>query len=143
MSITFTMTESPLGVLEALEAAIVEKTLRPTAHAGAIVLYDEARERAPVYTGPARDDVHPGQLRDAIYRVFSNGKSRPDYQVYEVSWNHSEAPHGYWMEYGNSVHAAKPFMRPAFDSQYGAALDAMRARSVEKLREVVEEVANG
>lgn len=142
MKIEATLEGDLLADLEGLADAIEQRAVRPAAHAGAVVFYERARELAPLYTGPATKGIKPGQLRDAIYRVFSESKSGDDLKLYEISWNHSKAPHGYWMEYGNSRHGPKPFIRPAFDF-YERALAASRKRAAEVAAEVIAELSHG
>lgn len=145
--------------LRGLERDVQDKVVRSAAHAGALVFYDEAKHLAPVYAGPARPGIKPGQLRNAIYRVYSNDLSTPERAVYQVSWNASKAPHGHLIEYGHwrvnkvvatptgwrglSERLATPvwvpgvaFIRRAGDRANDAA-QAMRARAAERLREVV------
>lgn len=101
----------------------------PAVAAGAKVYYDEARLLAPEASKknhvPVRVskitgkkyggyDITPGQLKNAIYRVYSKDQSNPQKATYHISWNHVKAPHGYWMENGNARHPAHPFIRPAF-----------------------------
>ncbi|KWW37898.1 phage tail tape measure protein [Cupriavidus metallidurans] len=89
------------AALDRLEAGMKERVLRPAAHAGALVFYEEARRLAPVYDGPEKKGVKPGQLRNAIYRVFSESKSGETQKIYEVSWNAKKAPHGHLIERGH------------------------------------------
>lgn len=142
MKLTFEMDGDPVASLARFAEAIEQRVVRPAAHAGALVFYDRARELAPLYVGPEKKGVKPGQLRAAIYRVFSEDRSSDDLKVYQISWNHTKAPHGYWMEYGNSRHGPKPFIRPAFDF-YERALDASRKRARELTTEIIAEHSHG
>lgn len=137
-SMTDDLEQSLMSLAESLE----ERVPRPAAHAGVLVFYNRARELAPVYKGAARYGTTPGQLRDAIYRVFSKGSSSDEVKVYQVSWNHYKAPHGWWMEYGNSQHGPKPYIRPAFDF-YEDALEAARKRARELTTEIIAEHSHG
>lgn len=140
--------------LTALAGDIKENVLRSAAHAGAVVLYDAARANAPVYVpdGSNRKRViKPGQLRDSIYRVFSNSASSEELKQYEVSWNHKKAPHGFLIENGHWLVRGKKksgsqrkikwvpgtaFMRRAGD-QFQEALKAADARAMVRLQEVL------
>ncbi len=114
---------------------------RSGGNAMAEVFQAEAKVRAPVYTGGgakvAKGKVKPGQLRDAIYRVYAVSLSNEERAVYEVSYNHRRAPHGYWMENGNKRHAARPFLRPAYEAMKGAALEAGMARITVRFSEAI------
>lgn len=142
MKISTTMSGDIEGSLMALAESLEQRVVRPAAHAGALVFYDRARELAPLYVGPEKKGIKPGQLRAAIYRVFSEDRSSDDLKVYQISWNHAKAPHGYWMEYGNSRHGPKAFIRPAFDF-YERALDASRKRARELTAEIIAEHSHG
>lgn len=138
MKLTFEMDGDPVAALTRFVEAVEERVVRPAAHAGALVFYERARELAPEYTGPPKSDIKPGQLRAAIYRVFSEDRSTDEFKIYEISWNHTKAPHGHWMEYGNSRHGPKPFIRPAFDF-YEKALEASRERARTLIAEIAVE----
>jgi len=142
MKLTFEMDGDPVAGLARFAEAIEQRVVRPAAHAGALVFYERARELAPEYIGPPKSGIKPGQLRAAIYRVFSEDRSSDDTKIYQISWNHTKAPHGYWMEYGNSRHGPKAFIRPAFDF-YERALQASRERARALIAEIASEQANG
>lgn len=148
-----------LGDLSKLEAEIQRSVVRSSAHAGAVVLYEEARALAPVYDGPEKPGVKPGQLRNAIYRAYADVKSTGPEAIYRISWNAAKAPHGHLIERGHwrvnktfMVNGrwvatserlpspvwvpAIPFIRRAFDRAQ-AAVDAMRARAAERMQEVL------
>jgi hypothetical protein len=136
------MDGDPVAALTRFVEAVEERVVRPAAHAGALVFYERARELAPEYTGLPKSGIKPGQLRAAIYRVFSEDRSTDEFKIYEISWNHTKAPHGHWMEYGNSRHGPKPFIRPAFDF-YEKALEASRERARTLIAEIAAEHSHG
>lgn len=115
---------------------------RPAAQAGVQVLYDAARVNVPVSKaahmfygshsvyGPYR----PGNLRDAIYQVFSKSESTPTKAVYHVSWNATKAPYGWMVELG-TVHApAHSFLGKALREQRREAADAMKQRYIQEVQ---------
>jgi HK97 gp10 family phage protein len=132
---------------QALHAAV-----RPAAQAGADVLYQEARLRAPVSAeahyfygsaakaapkGSKRDKAYlfqPGNLKNSIYQVFSKTNSTAAKATYHVSWNASKAPYGHMVEFGTSRMAAHPFMRPAFIAAEPMAISAMRVEFVNRMK---------
>ncbi|GGX30546.1 hypothetical protein GCM10007242_41500 [Pigmentiphaga litoralis] len=153
------------GALEQLDEALQTQVARAVAHAGALVYYGEARTLAPVYSGPARKGIRPGQLREAIYRAHSPELSTDTLQVYNISWNPKKAPHGHLVEnghwrvnvivrVGNRIAATterletpvwvKPvaFIRRAGDAA-PRALAAMQARAKERVAEVLADLAKG
>lgn len=124
--------------LDKLEQGVYEHVLRSAAHAGAEIFYEEARRRAPVYRGPLKTFIRSGQLRDAIYRVFSESNSGETVKVYQVSWNHYKAPHGWWMEYGipSKNILGKAYIRSSFD-RANDAVRAMTERAAQRMQEVI------
>lgn len=154
MKLDMKMTESPLAALERLQEDVKQHVVRPAAHAGALVFYEEVRRNAPVYQGEAFTrkngvKVTPSQLRNAIYRVYVKDKSDESRAFYQISWNHTKAPHGHLIEYGhwivkrrNGVKVrvgrapAIGFVRRSFDRAQ-AAVDAMRERAAERMQEVL------
>ncbi|UXC38284.1 HK97 gp10 family phage protein [Cupriavidus gilardii] len=150
--------------LDQLEDRLVKEVVRPIARAGALVFYEEARRLVPVYKGEPviranGTKMKPGQLRDAIYHVYSESESTNVRAAYQVSWNAAKAPHGHLVEYGHwrvnklvktptgwmatTERLAAPvrvpgvaFMRRAGD-RAEAAIEAMRRRAAEKVAEVL------
>lgn len=114
------------GALDRFEKNIQEQVAFAGVAAMAKVIYEQARENAPVATG---------KLRDAIYRVYSKDRSTDVVKTYQIGWNRRKAPHGHLVEFGTSRAPAHPFLRPAFD-HVGEAIDAGRKRMGEKLNEV-------
>lgn len=129
----------------------IEKTAgevtRIAAQAAAEELYFEARLRCPesedshYFYGKnsKRDGVRyffqPGNLRNAIYQVYSKDNSKENVRAtYHIAWNHRKAPYGFMVEFGTSRAAANPFLRPAFDARYKEALEISRAVYVDAMR---------
>lgn len=131
---------------------------RRVAHAGAIVMYDEMRIKAP---------VDSGILRDSIYRKFLNDASKPGTSFYAIGPNKKEARHWFNVEYGHYRYnratpvgfmkstsqpdttwgtrthdlggaldvpvwvPAVPYIRPTFEAKKQEAITAMRLRAGE------------
>lgn len=113
--------------LARFEKAIQDKVLIAGAAGMAKVIYDEAREQAPIaekahffysrnfkVTG-RKFLFQPGNLKAAIYRVYSPEKSTGGKQLYRITWNQKKAPYAFMVEYGTSQQGANSFMEPAFD----------------------------
>lgn len=128
------------------------RATRPAAQAGAQVLYEEARLRAPI----GKDGEHyfygqnkkygpfqRGNLKASIYQVYSKKESTPERAVYHISWNTkvgkaiNYAPYGGMVEYGTSRRAATPFIRPAYAAKGQEALMVAKARYEEEMRKVL------
>lgn len=152
MDVTMTLSGVDGADIDAFLDDVLDTCLRPAAHAGALVLQNEAR---------ALVNVHEGVLRDSIYRVHVENGSDRTRQVYEVSWNHSKAPHGHLVEYGhwrkNVVYRdpktgafiatktplARPvrvpahsFIRRAYLNKADAAIAASQQRFAERYQEI-------
>lgn len=110
---------------------------RPAAQAGAEVLYQEVRMRAPVAKKVRRlksgRTILPGALKASIYQAYSQDNSGPDHATYHVSWNYRKAPHGHLVEFGTSRAPAHPFLRPSFDAKGAAALQAAHDEWVKRM----------
>lgn len=145
--------ETPIAdQIKALSEAIRTKMLRSIVHAGAEVLYDELKTRAP--TGPT------GNLKSAIFQFHSDKDSRPGREAYLVGVNKRKAPHWHMVEYGhrypykvifskgkwrtlkkvaasdpNAIRGARPYLRPAWDARSRDAIDAMKARAAQRFKE--------
>lgn len=78
---------------------------------------------------------NPGNLRNAIYRVFSPEKSSDTLKMYRVSWNHTKAPYGAMVEFGTSRAPARPFMGPSL-SRLDDAITAGKKQMAAKLDEI-------
>lgn len=110
------------------------KALRHATVAGAKVIRDEARKRAPKKTGKLRRNIASAALRQkdapglatAGVRVRTKGKADSPNNAF------------YWRfdEFGTQHMKAQPFMRPAFDASIGEAEGAIRtelARAIDRV----------
>jgi len=151
---------SALAKLDGLGEAVGESALRKAAVAGASVFRDEAVMRAPVREGVLRRNIiikhipeqsemnrlqvyfvtvrHGkfGEDGDAFYWrfvEFGHKKSRPRKGGASIK-SHRAAMDA---EFGTSRVAARPYMRPAYESRRGAAVKAMRERLAEAVSEAL------
>lgn len=128
--------EQLLATAEVLNAAT-----RPAAQAGAQVIYDRARQLAPVSEKPHKfhgthgvyGPYQPGNLRDAIYQVFSKDNSYRDVSVYHISWNAAKAPYGAMVEFGTSHSPAESFIGRSVVETRGAVKAAMKERYLQEV----------
>jgi HK97 gp10 family phage protein len=112
--------EALVAQLRSLDDVASESTLRQAAVAGARVIFDEAKVRAPVGVreyerkGTA---IYPGFLRDHMLIAFDKEQSvEGKLASYIVTWS-KEAFYGRFVEHGTSKMSADPFLRPAFDAR--------------------------
>lgn len=120
------------AAMRELPDRVAKNALRRAVSAGAIVVRNEARARAPVDTGEMRRDIQVKRERNsagqmvATYSVFvrSGKKSRLAGKKRNV-----QRDSYYWrfVEFGTVKMAAKPFMRPAFESKKEAAVTQIAA----------------
>lgn len=119
----------------------LNKATRPAAQAGAEVVYQRARQLAPVSsnshkfhgTNQVYGPYSPGNLRDSIYQVFSRDNSYKDVSTYHVSWNTDKAPYGAMVEFGTSNAPAKSFIRRAMTETRKTASAEMKKRFIEEV----------
>jgi len=122
-------------------ADMLNKATRPAAQAGAQVIYDRARQLAPVsekshtfnIEGRKYGPFAPGTLRDSIYQAFSKDNSFKDVSTYHVSWNADKAPYGGMVEFGTSRAPAKSFIGAAVKETRKAVRDAMKQRYIKEV----------
>jgi len=121
--------------LDALRVNLQE-AVRPAAQAGAQILYDEVRMRAPISTKAhstkgKSQTYQPGNLKASIYQVYSKSNSGDSKASYQISYNQKKAFYGRFIEFGTARSPAQPFIRPAYDSKKSAALEASKAKFLE------------
>lgn len=121
--------------LRELPERIAKNALRAAVNAGASEVRKEVRLRAPVDTGRLRRAVYQKQIGEAssLYRqVYVVGVRSGARRGKDGTKNRSQDAF-YWrfLEFGTRYIAARPFLRPAFEAQKRAAIDAM----AKKLRE--------
>jgi hypothetical protein len=150
VKIEFDAASAMAGLDQLAEEAAVNA--RPAAQAGAQVFYDEVKVNV------SKLGTVTGNLAASIYQVYSTSNSSTTKATYHVSWNYRKAPHGHLVEYGHiqtrkvylgsngrwytsktplpaPVHvAAKPFLRPAYDSKVSEALKAANVAWQEGMR---------
>jgi HK97 gp10 family phage protein len=124
---TFSVTADLSGLRKRMNTMVVGcgEAARPAAQAGAQVFYDRVRELVPTslkghwFHGTSFQQYgtkywfDAGNLKDAIYQVYSKDNSGKNLATYHIAWNHKEAPYGFMVEFGTSKAPAHPFLRPA------------------------------
>lgn len=128
--------------LDAITSA-AGKATRPAAQAGAQVLYEEVRQRAPISGKPhstkgKRQTYQPGNLRKAIYQAYADKESGEKNSTYRISWNKKDAFYARFVEFGTSKMAARPFLRPAYDAARAKALQAANERMQAEVKKALK-----
>lgn len=94
--------------------------LRTAVHAGALVIENEAKERAPVRTGTLRRSINT-QVQDfSPTRIVARIGPNTEYAAF--------------LEFGTRRMAARPYMRPALDSKRAEAAATVRRVFEEKMQ---------
>lgn len=136
--------------LKQLPERIAKNALRAGVYAGAVVIRDEAKIKAPVYTGPvSQGHPPPGTLKRSIiikhipeqsglykqtfYVTVRQGKQ---YRNQGKKGNLSQdAYYSRWVEFGNAKMSARPFLRPAFEGKKTSAVDAIKNKLATRVEE--------
>lgn len=133
-------------LLKELPEKIAQNILRRSVYAGAKVIRDDARNRAPLFTGNvANGHPPPGTLKRSIVMKRIAALSNKYAQTFYVTVRRGkkyqkqgkkgtlsqDAFYAAWVEFGHSAGHGKsvpahPFMRPAWDSGKDGALKAIR-----------------
>lgn len=123
----------------------IQEATRPAAQAGAQVIYELARMKAPmsenahIFYGKNSKKTgkkylfYPGDLKKAIYQVYSKRRSGMNLATYEISWNPRKAPYGWMVELGTSRAGAQPFLTPAILEGGEEAQQAMKAEFIKRV----------
>jgi HK97 gp10 family phage protein len=142
-----------LAALKELPEKIARNALRVSVYAGAKVIRDEAKIKAPVTTGPVSEGhPPPGTLKRSIIMKWIPEQSGMYNQVFAVTVRHGkkyqkQGKKGdksqdafYWrfVEFGTSKMIAHPFMRPAFEAKKHDAVEAIKTRLAERIEEITK-----
>jgi HK97 gp10 family phage protein len=128
--------------LKAFGSIIGKKYLARATFATAAVFRDEAKSLAPVATGNLRDhisifkraaDGNTAHYAIGVRPIKLNAKSKKVLRILKRATGKRTSIVGdpyYWrfIEFGTSKMAARPFLRPAFESQKSAALETFRTK---------------
>ena len=141
--------------LKELPQRVARNGLRAAVYAGARVIRDEAKLKAPVAIaalGP--DQPPPGTLKRSIIMKQIPELSGPQKQTFFVTVRHGKKYRKqgkkenlsqdawYWrfVEFGTVKMSAKPFLRPAFEGKKLEAVDAIKDRLSERIEQAAQEL---
>jgi len=141
------------AVLKALPPEVASKNggpLKTALRAAAVVIQDDAKARAPVDVGVLRDainvvrDPRPSGVTER-YVVKVTRARKVQRIIRTAKGNIGSRGAFYWqfLEFGTKFITARPFMRPAFDSQAGNALDRFKAILAAGIKRAAAKVARG
>ena len=142
--------------LRELPKRVARNGLRGAVYAGAKVIRDEAKLKAPVATAPLGADQPPqGTLKRSIIMKQVPELSSEQKQTFFVTVRHGkkyrkQGKNGnlsqdawYWrfVEFGTVKMTARPFLRPAFEGKKHEAVDAIKNRLAERIEQAVQELS--
>lgn len=140
------------AALKELPDRIARNALRQSVARGAVVIREEAKTRAPVSTTPPEPGGPlPGTLRRSIIIQHDRKRSSLTSQTYVVAVRHGkkyrnqgkkgnrsqDAYYWRWVEFGTVKMSARPFMRPAFETQKEAAVQEIARVLAERIKQEV------
>ena len=140
------------AAMKALPTNISRNVLRGAVNAGATVIREEAKARAPVYAGPPiKGQAPPGTLKRSLYQKQIREKSNALLQTFFVGVRRGrsakktkkgtlDAWYAHFVEFGTSKMAARPFMRPAFEAKKSAAVQAIERYLQKRIPEEVDKL---
>lgn len=152
--------------LAALAGPVKESLARRMLVEGGVLLRDAAKGNARMAANAEGKDVR-GVLAASIYLVYEKESETKSSYTYKISWNSKIAPHGHLVEFGHwMTHkvykarngewytlkdqpldaprwvAARPFLKPTFDSYGNVAIRAMILRGQKELPIILREYAS-
>lgn len=143
------------AALKELPQRIARNVLRGAVGAGAAVIRNEAKARAPVSIGDGGvGHPPPGTLRRAIYQKQIRELSSAVKQTFYVGVRKGkqyrkqgkkgnlsqDAYYAKFVEFGTAKMAARPFMRPAFEAKKGEAVQAIKDYLAKRIPEEVDKL---
>lgn len=150
----------------ALAGPVRESLARRMLVEGGVLLRDASKGNARMAANKEGNETR-GLLASAIYLVYEKEAETKHSFTYKISWNAKIAPHGHLIEFGHwMTHkvykavngewytlkdkplkapkwvAARPFLRPTFDSYGNVAIRAMVLRGQKELPILLREYAS-
>lgn len=129
-------------IFRGLDNVASESVLRQAAIAGARVIFNEVKMRAPVgdATYERKGSPHaPGTLKNSIIIAYDKEVSlEGKIASYIVTWS-KVGFYGRFIEFGTSKMAASPFLRPSYEAKKQDASDAVADVIQTKARDLAHE----
>lgn len=133
------------AAMRELPERVAKNVLRSAVGAGAAEIRKEAKLRAPSDTGRLKSAIYQKQIREAsgqYKQVFFVGVRVGAKRKKGGKKDYSQSAY-YWSfnEFGTAKMAARPFMRPAFESHKEAAVDAIAKKLDERIQVYATQLA--
>ena len=141
--------------MKELPKRVARNSLRAAVYAGAKVIRDQAKLKAPVAVAPlGPNQPPPGTLKRSVIMKQIPELSSAERQTFFVTVRHGkkyrkQGKKGqlsqdawYWrfVEFGTVKMAARPFLRPAFESKKRAAVQAIQDRLAQRIEQAAQEL---
>lgn len=143
MPVTISGSDRLKRKFEQLQTAAKGKMLERALVAGALPIQNEAKRRVPKLTGNLSRSIHIGgheDLNPGGQIINTTGAGVPGPQIGHSSaavYVGTDVVYAGPVEFGTVHMAAQPFLRPAFDTQRGAAVREVGEALVELMRAVL------
>ena len=141
--------------MKELPKRVARNSLRAAVYAGAKLIRDEAKLKAPVAVAPlGPNQPPPGTLKRSVIMKQIPELSSAERQTFFVTVRHGkkyrkQGKKGqlsqdawYWrfVEFGTVKMAARPFLRPAFEGKKRAAVQAIQDRLAQRIERAAQEL---
>ena len=141
--------------LKELPKRVARSGLRAAVYAGAKVIRDEAKLKAPVATAAlGTNQPPPGTLKRSVIMKQIPERSSDQKQTFFVTVRHGkkyrkqgkkgQLPQDAWywrlVEFGTVKMSARPFLRPAFEGKKREVVQAIRDRLSQRISEAAQEL---
>lgn len=133
------------AAMRELPERVAKNALRSAVGAGAAEIRKEAKLHAPVDTGRLKASIYQKQIREAsgqYKQVFFVGARNGPKRKKGGKKDYSQSA-WYWRfaEFGTAKMAARPFLRPAFESKREAAVTAIGQKLDARIQAYATELA--
>jgi HK97 gp10 family phage protein len=125
------------AAMKELPANIARNVLRGAVNAGATVIREEAKARAPKFEGKVAKGQPIREKSSAVLQTFYVGV-RQGRSAKKTKKGSIDAWYARFVEFGTSKMAARPFMRPAFEAKKEAAVQAIKNYLEKRIPEEVQ-----
>ncbi|WP_159990817.1 HK97-gp10 family putative phage morphogenesis protein [Pelistega ratti] len=125
--------------LEKLDKKVAGQVVRKAAIEGSKLIRNEAKNRVPVYLGILKQNIVVKRFRDrgkgnvrygiglvSSRAVYKNNKVNRKKGRVGKTYYQGKTVYGHMVEFGTRKMKARPFLRPAFESQKEKAVDVVK-----------------
>ena len=147
-----------LRLMSEFPTRVKKNVMRGALRAGAVLIAEGARQRVPELTGQLKASIRVDSFirkdgtpmavikagsRDTVYAIAKGGrKTKAEYKSVNAGGKvtYHAAYYAAWVEFGTSKAPSRPFIRPAFDGQKEAAIQAIGDYLEKRLPEEIQKL---